>query len=128
MVTTNKNIIPIESKKVQVVEIRYLENQETSKSEKFLGSVLSPAYCMPNGGKNNGVSLGAKIETGVDLVSIKAGPVETKLKPNVDTGASAGTDGVEVKAAGFGISVGRKTGISTPLGEVAINTDDCVIQ
>ncbi|CAG8748550.1 14552_t:CDS:2, partial [Cetraspora pellucida] len=100
------------------------------------GSVLSTTYCMPDEKKNDfGVevkvganSTGAEVRVGVDVASVKVGAVETQLRPNVDTGATVGTDGVEVKAAGFGFSVGKKTGISTPLGELAVDADDCVIQ
>ena len=120
----NNIIIPKENK-AQIVEIRYLENQETSQFNRFAKSVLPIAYCMPDEGKKK-VGIEAKI--GVDLVGVKAGAVETKFRPNVDSGASVGSDGVEVKAAGFGVSLGRKTGISTPLGEVAVNADGCVIQ
>ncbi|CAG8513606.1 9184_t:CDS:2 [Ambispora leptoticha] len=127
MVMVKEIIIPKENK-AQIVEIRYLEKQETTQTSKFLKSVLPTSYCMPD---DDGVGVEIKVgtnSTGVNVASVKAGAVEARLRPNVDTGASAGTDGVEVKATGFGVSVGRKTGISTPLGEVAVNTDDCVIQ
>jgi len=129
-----KEIIIPKENKAQIVEIRYLEKQEISQTNKVLRSVLPTTYCMPD---DDGIGaeikvgadrIGVKTKVGVNMASAKAGAVETRLRPNVDTGATAGTDGVEVKAAGFGVSVGRKTGISTPLGEVSVNTDDCVIQ
>ncbi|CAI2177943.1 6295_t:CDS:1 [Funneliformis geosporum] len=128
-----ENIIIPKENKAQIVEIRYLEKQETSRSSKFLRSVLPTTYCMPDDGvgvevKAGSNSTGAKVKVGVNMASVKAGAVETKFRPNVDTGASAGTDGLEVKAAGFGVSVGRKTGISTPLGELSVDSDDCVVQ
>lgn len=130
-----KEIIIPKENKAQIVEIRYLERQETShQTSKFLRSILPNAYCMPDDDgvgvevKAGSNSTGAKVKVGVEVASVKAGGVETRLRPNVDTGTSVGTDGVEVKVAGFGVSVGKKIGVSTPLGEVAIDTDDCVIQ
>ena len=129
-----ENIIIPKENIAKVEEVRYLERQETYLTNKFLKSVLPTTYCMPDGDdvgvevKVGSNSTGAKVKVGVDVAGAKVGAVETKFRPNVDTGASAGTDGVEVKAGGFGFSVGRKTGISTPLGELAVNTDDCVIQ
>jgi len=72
--------------------------------------------------------LTAKAEIGIDAVNAKLGPGRVRIGANLDTGGSIGPGGVEVKAAGFGFSVGKKTGISTPLGEVAVDFDDCVVQ
>ena len=140
-----ENIFIPKENLAKVEEIRYLENKENSRFEKCLKSVLPTAYCMPD--KENGASSfggpsvefgvkaeanssgsSAMVKAGVDVASAKAGAVETRIGLNTDTGASVGTDGVEVKAGGFGFSAGKKTGISTPFGEVAVKTDDCVVQ
>ncbi|RIA79114.1 hypothetical protein C1645_841491 [Glomus cerebriforme] len=44
----------------------------------------------------------------------------------IDVGSNftAGPGGVEVKAAGFGISAGKKTGISTPFGGVSVDFEE----
>uniref|UniRef100_A0A672LKV0 Uncharacterized protein n=1 Tax=Sinocyclocheilus grahami TaxID=75366 RepID=A0A672LKV0_SINGR len=52
-------------------------------------------------------------------VSAKAGPVSGKLGLGVDTGASIGLDGLEVKILGTGISIGPKTCISFLGSEVS---------
>ena len=140
-----ENIYILKENKAQIEEVRYLENKENSRFEKCLRSVLPSAYCMPdkgNGGpsfkgpsvefgsevKADSSGTGLMVKAGVDAASAKVGAVETRIGLNADTGASVGTDGLEVKAGGFGFSAGKKTGISTPFGEVAVKTDDCIIQ
>ena len=96
-----------------------------------MSSVLPTVYC----GNDDGISVsaclsfgakfGAEVKAGVDLVNVKSGPVHARIGLNVDTETSVGSDGVETKFLGFGVSVGRKTGISTPFGEIKT---DCVIQ
>ena len=51
-----------------------------------------------------------------------------RLGVNADTGGSISNDGIEGKFLGFGLSVGKQTGISAPVGEVKFKTDDCTIQ
>ena len=69
----------------------------------------------------------AKVRVGADLMSFKSGGFEGRAGLNVDTGFS--TDkGIEGKVAGFGLSIGKKTGFSTPLGEMKFDVDECVIQ
>ena len=69
-----------------------------------------------------------KGEAGIDLASyenkdgFKAG-----VRINADTGVSL-ESGVEVKFLGFGVSLGKKNGISTPLGGISKTDDNCVIQ
>lgn len=82
-----------------------------------------------------GIGLGgatAKARAGVDLVNlnkeIDGGRVNLRAGLNVDTGGSVGPGGVEVKFLGFGVSAGKKTGVSTPFGGVSVESDDCVIQ
>ena len=42
--------------------------------------------------------------------------MSANLGLNVDTGFEAGSDGVRASVAGFGGSIGRRVGISTPIG------------
>jgi len=71
---------------------------------------------------------GVNARLGVDLANVKSGGVQARVGVNVDTGVSTDDGSLGVKAAGFGLSVGKQTGISTPLGEIKVDTDDCVIQ
>jgi len=64
----------------------------------------------------------------VDFVNAKAGAVRAKVGLDGGSGVTVGAGGVEAKVAGFGISLGKKTGISFGVGEVSVDTDDCVIQ
>lgn len=71
---------------------------------------------------------GIKGKLSADLYNIKSDGVQARFGVGVDTGVSV-EDGLEVKAVGFGFSVSDKqVGFSTPLGEVKVDTDDCVIQ
>jgi len=72
--------------------------------------------------------VGGQVRAGVNLARFKSKGVEAKVGLNVDTGGSINANSVEVKAAGFGVSVEKQTGISTPFGEVKVDTEDCVIQ
>jgi hypothetical protein len=75
---------------------------------------------------NFGVS-GVNARLGLDLANIKTDGVQLRVGLNADTGFS--TDkGLEVKVGGFGFNVGDQTGISTPFGELKVDTEDCVIQ
>jgi len=53
-----------------------------------------------------------------------AGKVNARIGINADTGGSVGPGGVEAKFLGFGVSLGKKTGFSTPLGELSFEFDD----
>jgi len=46
------------------------------------------------------------------------GPIHESFAPNVNTGAKATNGHVDVRAAGFGVSVGDQTELHTPLGSV----------
>lgn len=71
----------------------------------------------------------AKAELGVDVASVKVKGVQARVGINFDTGGSVGPGGVEASAAGFGFSVGKKTGLKTPLGEASIDFEEsCVVQ
>jgi len=71
---------------------------------------------------------GVNARLGVDLANVKSGGVQARVGVNVDTGVSTDDGSLGVKAAGFGVSVGKKMGVSTPFGEVKVDTDECVIQ
>jgi len=83
-----------------------------------------------------GVSIGgeiidennAKVRLGVDLVNLKSDGFQARAGLNVDTGFSNGSNGVEAKLAGFGFTLGNQVGISTPIGEVKFDKDNCVVQ
>ena len=76
-----------------------------------------------------GVGLGAggakaKVEAAVDVVDLKVKfsknrGMDANLGLNADTGFEAGVDGVSASALGFGFSLGRNSGISTPLGRIS---------
>ena len=44
--------------------------------------------------------------------------LSASVGPNVKTGGEIGRDGVSASFLGFGFSVGRNTGINTPLGSI----------
>jgi len=71
----------------------------------------------------------AKVKAGADLVSYEDNDVKLRFGVNADTGGSISNDGIEGKFLGFGLSVGKETGISTPVGELKFNTEDkCIVQ
>ncbi|CAG8547012.1 10864_t:CDS:2 [Paraglomus occultum] len=82
-------------------------------------------------GAELGLGLGgatAMAEAGFDLGGVEANGFQVRVGPNIDTGGSIGLGGVEVKVAGLGVSIGKKTGISTPLGEIAVDFEKCAVQ
>lgn len=73
--------------------------------------------------------ISAKGKLGFDVVNYESSDgVQARIGLNVDTGGSIGDDGIEAKFLGFGVSLGKKNGISTPFGEISKTSDDCVIQ
>ena len=63
----------------------------------------------------------AKVEAGIDLVESTAKfkngqELKANLGLNVDTGFEAGAGSVSASVAGFGGSLGRTIGVSTPIG------------
>lgn len=76
---------------------------------------------------SDGVNLKAK--AGFDVVNYEnKDGFKARAGLNVDTGGSIGDDGIEAKFLGFGLSLGKKNGISTPFGEISKTSDDCIIQ
>lgn len=53
--------------------------------------------------------------------SAKVGPLGAKLGVGLDTGASVGTDGLEVKLLGTGFSIGQKNSISLFGSEISFS-------
>jgi hypothetical protein len=62
------------------------------------------------------------------VANIKAHGVQARVGLNVDTGVSFTEDKVEVKAAGIGLTIGKQIGVSTPVGEIKVDADNCTIQ
>ncbi|XP_016096298.1 uncharacterized protein [Sinocyclocheilus grahami] len=62
---------------------------------------------------------GAMARAEIASASAQAGPLGVKVGLGVDTGASVGVDGLEVKFLGTGFSVGPKTSISLLGSEVS---------
>jgi hypothetical protein len=71
---------------------------------------------------------GPNLNAGVNLYSFKDKDKQISIRPNLDTGMISDNGCHGVKLGGFGVSVGKYAGISTPLGEAKFNTDNCVIQ
>ena len=71
---------------------------------------------------------GANVRLSADLCNVKTEGVQARVGLSLDTGFKKDDDNLEVKAAGFGVSVGKQTGISLPIGEIKVDTEDCVIQ
>ncbi|KAI7811317.1 uncharacterized protein LOC130553243 [Triplophysa rosa] len=65
------------------------------------------------------VGVGAMARAEVASACAKAGPVGVKLGLGVDTGASIGLGGVELKFLGTGVSIGPKTSVSLMGSEVS---------
>jgi hypothetical protein len=61
-----------------------------------------------------------KAEAGVDVYNIKAGGVQARVGPNISTGVSVSSSGVEVKLLGVGFNISENgIGISTPIASVS---------
>lgn len=65
------------------------------------------------------VEVGAMARAELASASAKAGPIGVKLGLGVDTGASAGVNGLEAKFLGTGVSIGPKTSVSVVGSEVS---------
>jgi hypothetical protein len=74
---------------------------------------LSAGVDLVNGGAGGAVRLGANI------ASFKTDGVEVKAGLNLDTGGSISANGVELKLAGFGVSIGEKLEVSTAVGSIS---------
>ena len=62
--------------------------------------------------KASALGVKAMATAGLGTASASAGPLAVKVGLSLDTGVSAGVDGVEAKIAGTGFSVGPKTSAS----------------
>lgn len=74
------------------------------------------------------VSIDVKGQLGVDFIDIKSDGVRANIGLNVNSGVSVGPNGAEIKVLGFGFEAGDKIGISTPIGGLSVDTDECVVQ
>jgi hypothetical protein len=77
------------------------------------------------GGEINSSNIKGKLSA--DLINLKGDGVQIRTGISADTGISI-EDGFELKAVGFGFTVGKQIGISTPVGEIKVDSDKCVIQ
>ncbi|CAG8470373.1 6565_t:CDS:1 [Ambispora gerdemannii] len=68
-----------------------------------------------------GASFTATAKAGINLINAETKAVKGNIGVNVDTGASIGPDGMGAKVAGFGITIGKEMGVSTPFGGISIN-------
>jgi hypothetical protein len=60
---------------------------------------------------------------------MRGGGFQGRIGVDVGSGFTVGDGGVEVKAGGFGVSVGKKMGFSTPFAEVSLDLEEtCSIQ
>lgn len=85
-------------------------------------SVFEAAAKGPNASASaeaNVVGAGAMARVEIGSASAKAGPVGVKVGLGLDTGATVGLNGAEVKFLGTGFSVGPKTSISVLGSEVS---------
>jgi hypothetical protein len=60
----------------------------------------------------------AQAEASLCKAGVRAGPAIAEFNPNLNTGASVSTTHVEANVLGFGVALGSKTHISTPLGKI----------
>ena len=81
-----------------------------------VGADFGRAHASANMGVGTGVKAG--VDAGYDVAAGKVGPLSAAVGPNVKTGAEVSSEGVSANLLGFGFSVGRNTGISTPLGRI----------
>jgi len=70
----------------------------------------------------------AKVEANASLVDFKSKGVHARFGVSGDTGATVGPGGAEVSVAGLGVSIGKKTGIKTPLGDVSVDFEEACKQ
>jgi len=79
-----------------------------------------------------GLGLGGAVSGysfGIDVINFRQGCFQINARIDGGSGFSFGFSGVEAKAGGMGISIGKKTGISTPFVGVSIDLEKvCVVQ
>ena len=84
-------------------------------------SILRAAAKGPNAGAGAYASLtgvSAMATAGIGSADVSVGPFTAKVGLSVDTGVSAGIDGLSAKFLGCGVSVGPKTSVSLLGSEV----------
>jgi len=80
------------------------------------------------GGGSGGATIGYTARADVLDMRTNSG-VQANIGLDGGSNFTAGPGGVEVKAAGFGVSVGKKMGFSTPIGGISVDTEEaCVVQ
>nr|CAG8441128.1 6553_t:CDS:2 [Entrophospora candida] len=90
---------------------------------KFLSASVGGELGAGLGGIVAGYSLSA------DVASVRAGGFQANVGYDGGSGLTIGPGGVEAKVAGLGISIGKKMGISTPIGGISIDLGEaCVVQ
>jgi len=85
---------------------------------KFLSAGIGAEFGAGVGGFVAGVSVGG------DLVSVRKGGFRANVGGNLNTGVSLGAGGVEANVGGFGLAVGKKMGINTPIGGVSFDLEE----
>lgn len=81
-----------------------------------------------NIGRDKGGYYNANIKASLDLLSLKTDVFESRVGPNFKLGYKQDDEKFEVNAGVFGITFGKKVGVSFPFGEVKIDKDKCIIQ
>ncbi|CAG8455192.1 21703_t:CDS:2 [Gigaspora margarita] len=66
----------------------------------------------------------AGYSAGVDLVNFKKGGFQFNLGLDEGSGISVGPGGVEAKVGGFGLSIGKRTGISSLIGRISFDFEE----
>ncbi|KAJ3365664.1 hypothetical protein HDU91_002143 [Kappamyces sp. JEL0680] len=61
---------------------------------------------------------GAKLDLGVNLIKAEGKKAGFTLGPNINTGITKKQGQTDVNLLGIGVSVGKRTGINTPIGSV----------
>ena len=97
------------------VDFTLCRKTESNGEMKF--GVLSAGAGAVNGG------LGAQVRASANLIDFKGDGIEAKVGINLDTGGAITSDGLTLKVAGFGFTIGEKLEISTIVGSVT-----CVVQ
>ncbi|CAI2194689.1 17028_t:CDS:2, partial [Funneliformis geosporum] len=96
--------------------------KDSSGEAKFLSASAGGEIGAGPGGVVAGYSLNA------DLASVQTGGFSANVGVDGGSGVSFGAGGVEAKVAGLGVSVGKKMGVSTPLGGISVDLEEaCVV-
>ena len=70
------------------------------------------------------VEVGTNNSVGVNLSLVRAeahaGPIQIGTGLNFNTGASVGLDGIQASALGFGVSIGPRMSVRTPVADVSV--------